>query len=39
MWKWSACSKYNVTIQTTAKFASILTANVCLMFAIWTLSD
>ena len=30
----SACSKHNVTMQTTAVFASNLTANVSLMLAI-----
>ena len=34
MWKCSACSKYNVAMQTTAVFASNLTANVCLMLVI-----
>ena len=27
MWKWSVCSKYNVTMQTTAEFGSNLTFN------------
>ena len=34
MWKWLECSKYHVTMKTTAAFASNLTANVCLMLAI-----
>ena len=34
MWKCSACSKYNVTMQTTVVFANNLTVNVCLMLAI-----
>ena len=39
MWESSACSKYNVRMQTTAVFASNLTGNVCLMLAIYALSD
>ena len=39
MWKCSACSKYNVKMQTAAVFASNLTANVCLMLANLTLYD
>ena len=27
MWKWSACSKYHVTMQTTAEFGSDLAFN------------
>ena len=34
MWKCSACSKYNETMQATAEFASNKAANVCLMLAI-----
>ena len=34
MWKCSACSKVNVTIQKTGEFVSNLTANVCLMLVI-----
>ena len=33
MWKCSACSKYNVTMQTTAVFASNLTSTVCVILA------
>ena len=33
MWKSSACSKYNATVETTAGFASNSTTNVCLMLA------
>ena len=32
-------SKYNVTMQTTVVFANNLTVNVCLMLAIYALSD
>ena len=35
----SACSKCNVTMQTTAVISSNLTENVCLMLAIQILSD
>ena len=34
MWKYSACSKYKVTMQTTAVFSSNLTADVFLTLAI-----
>ena len=41
MWnvKCSACSKYNVTMETIAAFASNLTTNVCLILVIYILSD
>ena len=34
MWKCLECSKYNVTMEKTAVFASNLTTNVCLMLSI-----
>ena len=39
MWKCSACSNCNLTMQTTAVFTSNLTANACLMWTIQVLSD
>ena len=39
MGKFLACSKYNITMETTAAFVSNLTTSVCLMLAIKILSD